>query len=248
MKRIVIILLFSLLMAGCSGSIDTTELTPEEHFDYAMSLFNDEDYQAALTELQSIVLQYPGSTINDDAQYYLGMTHFNRREFLLAAYEFSKLIKDIPASPFIPDAQFNLADSYYQLAPPYPLDQVYSKKAIEEFQAFIDYFPLNLKGEEAEKKIKKLNEILAEKEYYNAVIYEKMDYLNAAIKYFGLVNEIYHDTKYATPALYKKIKILMAKNRTREALRDISIFLAKYPDDENAPELLELETKILSEG
>jgi outer membrane protein assembly factor BamD len=218
--------------------------SPEEHYNYAFSLFEDEDYLEAQTEFQSILLQYPGSAVNDDAQYYLGMTYFNREQYLLAAYEFSKLIRDIPASEYVTDAQYMLAESYYQLSPPYQLDQAYTKKAIEEFQAFIDYFPLNPKVEEAEQKINELNNKLARKLYSNAVIYEKMNYYKAAIKYYGDVQEIYHDTEYGPLSLYKKIKLEIEKDDIASAKSDINKFLIRYPDHESAKEIQQLEEQL----
>ncbi|MFA7229383.1 MAG: outer membrane protein assembly factor BamD, partial [Melioribacteraceae bacterium] len=189
-------------------------------------------------------LQYSGSAFNDDAQFYLGMTYYKREQFLLGAYEFSKLIRNIPASPFVPEAQYMLAESYYQLSPPYQLDQAYTKKAIEEFQAFIDFFPANAKVEEAESKIKTLNDKLAEKEYMSAVIYEKMEYERAAIKSYAAVADTYHDTKYAPLSLYKKILIEVKKGMKNEALSDLNLFISRYPNDSNINELKELEVKL----
>lgn len=243
MKSILAILAV-LLVVGCSGGVDTTLFSPEEHYNYAFSLFEDEDYMEAQTEFQSILLQYPGSAINDDAQYYLGMTYFNRGQYLLAAYEFSKLIRDIPASEYVTDSQYMLAESYYQLSPPYQLDQAYTKKAIEEFQAFIDYFPLSPKVEEAEQKINELNNKLAKKLYNNALIYEKMNYYKAAIKYYGDVQEIYHDTEFGPKALYKKIQLEIEKDDIASAKSDINKFLVRYPDHESAKEIQQLEEQL----
>jgi outer membrane protein assembly factor BamD len=239
MKISVLLILFIVVIAGCSGSEDTTQLSPEEHYNYAFELFTDEDYQDAVKEFQSILLQYPGSAVNDDAQYYLGFTYFKRGEFLLAAYEFSKLIRDIPASTFVPDAQYMLAESYYKLSPNFQLDQSYSKKAIQEFQAFLDFFPANPRVEEAENKIQELNEKLARKEFNSAQIYERMDYTKAAIKYYDDVAETYHDTHFASEALYRKINLLVSKGRFSEALDDINFYLLKHP---NAPEYNEVLT------
>ena len=235
-------------IVGCSGSKNTSNMTPTEHFDFAMELYNDEDYEQALNEFQTILLQYPASSVNDDAQYYLAMTYVHREQYLLAAYEFSKLIRDIPASPFVPESQYMLAESYNFLSPPYQLDQAYTKKAIEEYQAFIDYFPVDPKVDEAEQKIAVLNNKLAEKEYRSALIYEKMEYYNAAIDYYNLVQQTYHDTKYAPMALYNKIQIELEKDRRSDALKDIAEFLSRYPDDDNAEELSVLQETLLSKS
>jgi outer membrane protein assembly factor BamD len=247
MKKINLFLLLGLLAVGCATQVDTTTMTSEQHFKYAKSLYDDEDYEKAINEFQAILLQFPGSPITDDAEYYLGMSYFKSGQYLLGAYQFSKLIKDIPNSQYVADAQFMLAESYYKLSPPYQLDQTYTKKAIEEFQAFIDFFPTNKKVNEAEKKIKELNDKLAEKEYMSAVIYEKMEYYNAAIIYYKKVIEKFHDTKYAPLAMYHEIKLLAMKHRDAEALQAASEFLAKYPHDPNAKEVLGIQKNLKKE-
>jgi outer membrane protein assembly factor BamD len=233
-------------ISACSSSVNTVDFGPEERLQYAISLFGDEDFVEAATEFEALLLQYPGSVIVDDAQYYLGLCRFERGEYIIAAYEFSKLIKNMPASDFVSKAQFMLAETYYELSPNYNLDQKYTKKAIEEYQAFIDFFPLNEKVAEAEQKIEELNDKLARKDYDTAVIYEKMDYYTAAIKYFDSVVETYHDTKYAPQAMYRKIQVLMDREREDEALAEMRKFLKQYPDDDNFDTIEELKNSLES--
>ena len=237
MKNIFVVVLLVFLTFGCSGSNDTTMLNADEHLAYAMEMYNDGDYQFAIKEFQSIILQYPGNTVNDDAQFYLAKSYFEDDQFLLAAYEFSKLIRDIKGSEFVSMSQFMLAECYYQLSPPYPLEQSYTKKAISEFQAFIDFFPVDAKVEEAERKIHELNLKLATKLYESAVIYEKMEYFNAALEYYTKVYENYHDTKLAPKAMYKKIKILLEKEKFAIAVKTMKQFLSKYPSTEYTSEI-----------
>lgn len=250
MKRFILLIIFTIGLWNCSSSIDTTTLTAEEHLQYAKNLMTDADYEEAIREFQSILLQYAGSAVNDDAQYFLAFTYYKREQYLLAAYEFSKLIRDIPTSEFVQDAQFMLADSYYQLSPNYQLEQSYTKKALEEFQAFIEFFPTHPKVAEAEKKISELYAKYAEKDYNSAIIYEKMEYYIAAMKYFKMVKDTYHDTKYAPLAHYHLIKLLIEKNKTDDALRNIAEYLKKYPEDPNNEELkgLTIELEDTSNG
>jgi outer membrane protein assembly factor BamD len=239
-KKITLILLLLVAIWGCSSSFDTADMGPEERLQYAIGLYTEEDYLEAEKELEAVLLQYPGSIYADDAQYYLAMTKFKKEEYILAAYEFSKLIKNMPASEFVADAQFYLAESYYQLSPNFNLDQKYTTKAIDEFQAFIDFFPLNEKVAEAERKINELNTKLAHKHYSIAVIYEKMEYYSAALKYYEDVFETYHDTEYGPQALYSKILLLIDRERNTEAVADMKKFLDKYPEDKNSEEIKNL--------
>jgi len=233
-----------LLILGCSSTRDVGEMGADDRLQYALSLYNDEDYEDAATEFEALLLQYPGSSIVDDAQYYLGMCKYQRDEFILAAYEFSKLIKNLPASEFVANAQFMLAESYYELSPNYTLDQKYTAKAIEEYQAFIDFFPLNEKVGEAEQKISELNDKLARKEYSIAYIYQKMQYYTASLKYYDAVVEVYHDTPYAPLAMYSKIMLLMDREREDDALSEMKKFVRMYPDDQNFQEIDDLKNSL----
>src|SRR5690554_1868353 len=244
MKKILLLILISLYLAGCASTEETLTYDADARLKFAMALYDDEDYLNAVNEFQAILLQFPGNAIADDAQYYLAMSRFKRGEFVLAAFEFSKLIKNMLASDYIPEAQYMLAECYYQLSPDYSLDQKYTIKAIEEFQAFIDFFPTNNRVAEAENKIVELNEKLAHKEYNNAYIYERLEYYTAALKYYDNVIETYHDTKYAPMAMYDKIKLLIERNRSSEALAEITKFLNRYPANLRVGELQQLKSSL----
>jgi len=233
-----------LLIWGCSSTNDLSDLNADDRLTSAIKLYEDEDFEDAATEFEALMLQYPGNSVVDDAQYYLAMCKFQREEFILSAFEFSKLIKNMPASEFVADAQFMLAESYYELSPDFTLDQNYTKKAIEEYQAFVDFFPLNQRVAEAERKISELNDKLGRKEYSIAVIYEKMEYYTASLKYYDAVVEIYHDTQYAPLALYRKIKLLMDREREDEALKEMRKFVRMYPEDSNFKEVDDLKNSL----
>ena len=150
----------------------------------------------------------------------------------------------MPASTFVADSQFMLAECYYELSPNYNLDQTYSVKAIEEYQAFLDFFPLNEKVHEAEARIHELNLKLAEKDFTIAHIYEKLDYYTASMKYYDQVVETYHDTKFASRALFRKIMLLMEREREDEALTEMKKFMLLFPEDEEAGYIGELKSSL----
>lgn len=244
MRKSFLVVLTFIFLWGCSSSFDTSDLTPEDRLNYAKKLYQDEDYTEAIEEFQALILQYPGSTIVGESQYYLAMSRFQRKEYILAAFEFSKLIKNMSASGYIEDAQFMLAECYYELSPNVNLDQTYTKKAIEEYQAFIDFFPLNEKVFQAETKIKELHNKLAKKEYDIARIYQKMEYYNASMKYYDFVMESYHDTEFAPLALYNKIFILNQRRATDKALEESIRFIETYPTHPNFKEVLALKENL----
>lgn len=245
-KKALILLIFSIFYVGCSSSNEYLFMTPEEHFELAMKYYNDKSFESAINEFQSILLQYPGSSVIDDSQFYLAQSRFMRKEFIIAASEFSRLIRNMSASEYIPEAQFMLAECYYKLSPAVSLDQRYTKKAKEEYQAYVYFFPTHEKAVEAENRIFEMNEKLAQKEFNDAVIYTKLEYYEAAVLYFDSVIEIFHDTKYAPMASFNKIKVLIEIKKNNDALIEATKFVQRYPTDPNYFEVEKIKTQLES--
>jgi outer membrane protein assembly factor BamD len=235
--QLFLIIFLSQILISCSGSKDLSSLNPEERFLLAKQKFDKKDYLEAISEFESIMIQYSGTGIVDDAQFYLALSYFKRGEYIKSAYEFSKLIRDFPTSEYVKDAQFMLAESYYELSPHYTLDQRFTEKAIEEYQAFIDFFPDEPRKSEAEKKIKELNDKLAKKIFETAEQYRRMKYIKSAIIYYDLLLEKYPDSKYSSQALFTKIKLLVERSRNKEALDEAKKYLQRYPNGENIKEV-----------
>ncbi|HET6271810.1 MAG TPA: outer membrane protein assembly factor BamD [Bacteroidota bacterium] len=217
-------------LVGCGSSEEVTSLTAEQRFEHAKALFDDEDYVEAISEFTVVTLQFPGSAFADDAQFYLGECRFCRGEYLLAAFEYQTLRRNMPASPLVPEAQYKLGLSYYQLSPKSPLDQQYTKKAIEELQAFVEYYPANEHVPDAESKIKELNTRLAKKQFETAQLYATMEYYKASLFCYDDVIERYHDTEYAPLALLGKAEVFMSRRKYKDAYAEITRFLERYPN------------------
>jgi outer membrane protein assembly factor BamD len=230
-KSIVLLLVVTaVLIAGC-GSSDTTKiLTVEERFEHAKALYDNHDYLMAVNEFTVITLQYQGSAVAPDAQFYLGECRYQREEYLLAAFEYSVVKRNYPASPRVADAMYKTGMSYYNMAPKSALDQQYTRKAIDEFQNFIEYYPANPNGPDADVKIHELTNRLAKKQYDTAKLYATMEYYRSAIFYYDDVIEKYHDTDYAPLAYVSKVELLMSRNKYKEAATEVERFLDKYPN------------------
>ncbi|MBP1653799.1 MAG: uptake lipoprotein [Bacteroidetes bacterium] len=215
---------------ACSSSPDIANPTVEQRFNRAKELFDDGDYLEAINEFTVITLQYQGSAFAADAQYYLGECRFEREEYILSAFEYSVVRTSYPASPRVPDAHYKMALSYYMQSPKPVLDQQNTRKAIDEFQAFVEYNPAHPLAPDAEEKIKELNGRLAFKAYEAARQYERMEYYRAAILSYDVVIEKYHDTDYAPLAYLDKADLLVKRLRFREAENTIKEFMSRYPN------------------
>jgi len=205
-------------------------MTPEERFARAKALYENGDYLAAINEFTVLTLQSQGSTVAPDAQYYLGECRFARGEYELAAFEYSVVKRSYPASPRVPDAQYKLGLCYYNKSPRSALDQQYTRKAIDEFQTFLEYYPSHAMATDAEAKIKELNVRLAKKQFETGKLYARMEYYRAALLSFDAVIEKYHDTEYAPLAMLEKADVLISRDRYTEARAEITRFLARFPN------------------
>ncbi|MBI4546514.1 MAG: outer membrane protein assembly factor BamD [Ignavibacteriae bacterium] len=247
MTRLVVLLVIvcmALVFTSCGSSDATGNLSAEDRFELGKKKFEEEDYLEAISDFEIIKLQYPGSAVADDAQFYLAECRFNMEEYLFAAEEYLSLRRSMPASSFVPLAQYKVGLCYYRLSPKSSLDQKYTYRAIDEFQAFLEYYPQHEMASEAEAKIKELTAKLAKKLYDSAELYMKLGRYKAATDYFNSVLERYHDTPYADLAFIGKVKSLIVRKKYDEAKRDVDLFLEKYPNSHVKNEVEALKREI----
>jgi len=228
------ILVFSLLLfapiTGCTSEEAERQMPAAERFALGMELFNDEDYLQAIEEFKVVTLQYQATAFADDAQFYMAESRMAREEFILAAFEYDILLRTMPTSEFVSRARFQRATCYYNMSPSSRLDQENSRKAIDEYQAFIEYHPTDSLATVAEQRITEMNTKLAQKDFDNGMTYLRLEYNKAAVYYFDLVLEKYHDTPYAEPALLRKAQAQVARKRYAEAKEALDRFREKYPN------------------
>jgi outer membrane protein assembly factor BamD len=239
------------LFSGCGSNDATQQLSAEERYELGMKAFKNEDYQAAIEEFKVVSLQYQGSKVADSAQYYMAESRYLREEYILAAFEYDILIRYMTSSIFVSRSRFRRATCFFNLSPKSHLDQNYSRKAIDEYQAFLEYHPADTLAPLAEERIIELNTKLAKKDYESGMTYMHMEYYKAATYYFDLVLEKYHDTQYAEPALLKKAEALTKRKKYADAKEAVNKFLAKYPTStmkSDADRLCaDIETKIIED-
>lgn len=75
--------------------VDTNEvvtMSPNEHYDLALSSFENQDWSTAAVNFKIIAKSFPLSTYAEDAHYYLGISYFNQKEFDFANDAFNEYI------------------------------------------------------------------------------------------------------------------------------------------------------------
>lgn len=224
--------LFSLgvfLLPGCSSSKYTTEnIDADDRFARGKQKFDKGDYLKAIEEFQLVALQFQGSGVADDAQFYLAESYYYRDEYILAASEYETLIRRMRSSEWVPQAQYKRAMCYYELSPRPPLEQSYTRKAVDSFQEFIEYNPTDSLVIEAEAKIRELNDKMALKKYDTGRLYMRLEYYKSAQIVFEALLEQYHDSDWADDAHVGLVEALIARRRYREAKDQIERFFVRF--------------------
>ena len=131
----------------------------------------------------------------------------------------------MPSSPLVIKARYMKAMSNYELSPKSELDQKFTKEAIDDFQAFIEYYPTDSLAKVAEAKIVELNNKLAKKEYDNGKLYLRLEVLQIGdCDTFDIVLDRYHDSDYADDALLGKAMALRERHDYTAALDAVNLF------------------------
>lgn len=242
------ILLLSLtLIIGCHSYNVRSDITGEERFALAKKMFENEDYRDAQTQFKIVVLNNPGVTFVDDAQYYLAECHFEMGEFIIAADEYNRLIRLYPNSEWVDDARFKIGLADFELSPKPSLDQKYTRRAIENLQRFIEDYPQSELVPKAERILQTCRRKLAEKEFKAGELYRKLSDCEAALVYFDSVINNYYDTRFVKNALYWKGECLLKQKKPSESFQVFSELVNKYPDSEFVGEAREKIREIESD-
>lgn len=217
----------------------------EEQFALAKKEYDKEHWLSATEGFQKVIFNFPGATVVDTAQYYLGLSYFNNKDYELAAVEFRRLISNYPQSAFVDEAQYMAGMCYLKNTPNhYALDQEDLKKAIQSLRDFIIDNPDSPLVEDAKKSILNGQTKLARKEYENGLFYSRIYDYKAAEIYFQYVVDNYTDTEYAALALFKTGEIYYKMTRYAEALEKLNSFISLYPSNEMVPKAQEYVEKI----
>lgn len=221
LSRSLVPVLFSLilLVTGCGNGGRTTYTTPQEAFGKGRVLFEEGKYQQAIPYFQGVFSFGRTHQWAADAQLYLARSYRNNKEYLLAANEYERFTRIYRVDPRLAEANYEWAMTYYELSPPPPLDQTDTKRAIEEFQLFIDRFPDNPLVDDAQERIVDLRSKLANKQFNTAKLYERRELYEAAALSYEAVFDLYPDTPWAQPALVGAMRAYIAFSDQSIALR-----------------------------
>jgi tol-pal system protein YbgF len=86
----------------------------EAAYQRAFKLLQQGDYPAALTAFRAFVADYPGGSLTDNAQYWLGETSYVTRDFDTAMKEFALVLERFPNSAKVPGSLLKMGYIHYE--------------------------------------------------------------------------------------------------------------------------------------
>lgn len=224
---------------------------PNVKYEYAKRAFNEKKYAQASSLLEEVIHVFKGSEKAEESLYLLGLSNYENKDYPTASTYFSTYYSRYPRGKYAELARFYSGYGYYLDSPDVQLDQSGTIRAIEELQAFIDYFPRSERVSIAQNAIFELQDKLTLKELQNAQLYYNLgtylgnNYESAIIVARNAIKE-YPYSKYK-----EDLEMLMLKSRYqiaslsveekktdryRDVIDEYYSFINNFPDGPNRKE------------
>ncbi len=238
-----------LYLTGCNSYEKLLKGTDtERQYAAAMQFYEKGKFGKAKELLERVLPMSRATQRAESVYYYLAKCYFEEGDYGLAGYGLEQLITNYPRSPFVEEASFLTAYCNYLVSPRPALDQDYTHKAIEGFNAFKQAYPKSDRVTEADKYLKVLYEKLLRKEFEAARLYYKMDMYKAAVVAFKHALEKYPVSPYREEEYFLLVKsnYLYAKNsvdskrreRYQQTVDEALSYISEFAKSRNAKEVL----------
>ncbi|MBO4871208.1 MAG: outer membrane protein assembly factor BamD [Muribaculaceae bacterium] len=222
MKKYFTLLALVVVLSSCGEYNKVLKSTDYNYkFEYAKKAFAEKRYNQAATLLEDVVTIFKGTDKAEESLYLLGLSYYENKDYLTAGTYFKSYYQHYPRGQYAELARYYAGYGYYLDSPDSQLDQTETIKAIEELQAFLDYFPTSDKVPVAQNAIFELQDKLVLKELENAQLYYNLgnymgnNYESAVITAKNAIKE-YPYSKYK-----EQLEMLVLKARYREASESV---------------------------
>jgi tol-pal system protein YbgF len=98
------------------GELPVPGGTDEDNYQAAFELLKEQNYELASLSFIRFLAAYPGSSLIDNAQYWLSESYYASNQFDQALSQFTKVVNEYPRSRKIPDALLKIGYCNYELA------------------------------------------------------------------------------------------------------------------------------------
>lgn len=224
---------------------------PDYKYQKALEYFNNRQYVRSQTILEDVASYYKGTERSQDVLIYLSRSYMGQKDYTSASDYFQAYIRNYPKGKYIVEARFQVGHCYYLESPDARLDQELTRKGIQFFTEFVEYYPESPYAEQAYKEMNEMYDKLAYKEYLNAKLYYNLgtylgnNYLSAEIVARNALRD-YPSNSYQEElswlimlSKYKQavhsVEERLAE-RTRTTIDEYYNFVTEFPDSKHRKE------------
>lgn len=123
-------------------------VSAEKLYQSAYESYENGRFDDALDQFSDFAVKYPGSTLTDNAYYWIGEIYYSRKDFSRAILEFQRVVNEFPDENKAPDALYKIGLTYLELRNP--------DKAKYEFRKLVNNFPYSEKAALAKEQLASL--------------------------------------------------------------------------------------------
>jgi len=257
MKKTLFIALVGLSLIGtsCKSEFEKVRSSGDVNRIYkkAQEYYENEEYQKAQTLYEIVISSFRGRKEAEEIYYKYAYTYYHLEQYILASYYFNNFSNTYATSDLRQEADFMSAYSNYKLSPTYRLDQTYTRKAIDEFQLFVNTYPNSDKVQQCNNLIDAMRAKLELKAFKAAELYFNLRDYQAAIRSFENVLKDFPDTRNVEEIRYMIIRsaFLLAENsfvkkqfpRYSDTVERAEEFLGRYRDSRYADDVRKMLEK-----
>jgi len=216
-KILLLIVLFSTLLAGCSEYQKLLKSNDTNlKYKKAIVYYNEEQYVKAATLFEELAPVFRGTSKAESVSYYMAYCAYGMNDFITGGYYFRSFIKNFPDSPYAEECLYMSAYCYYRESPKPRLDQTSTQDAINALQLYINRYPNSTRIEEGNKLIDELQDKLVYKSYLSARNYFDREHFPSAI--IALENAI---KDYPGSSYREELMFMLFESRYEFAVKSI---------------------------
>ncbi len=172
MKKLFILLLPLLLLAGCTQFAKVQKSMDYSYkYELGKAYYMEGEYSQASSLLETVLAFMKGTTQAEESLYMLAMCYYEMGDYVTASHYLTTYFNTYPHGVYAEKARFMSAKALYLDTPDPRLDQTSTIKAIGEIQVFMEYYPYSEYKDQAHDMLYELHDRLVEKEYRAAQLY-----------------------------------------------------------------------------
>jgi outer membrane protein assembly factor BamD len=236
MKKLCVVVLAVAPLIGCSNRFRPELYAgPQALMDESLSRYRRGDFENAGLGFRRLTLMLPSrDSLAVRARFLLAECQFAQQDFLEAARQFRRVLDEAPGNALGPQALLRAGDAQSELWKRPELDPTYGEAALSTYRELVARFPGTEAAQRATRKLDRLSELFAEKEYKNGVFYQRLKAYDSAILYFKNVVASYGQSSYAADALVQLVQIYARLEYAEERQEICDHIREFYPEERRA--------------